>query len=50
MALIPLWDAFAFLIWLASFTRRSLRWRDGEYYIRDGQLVPVSAPDKIPTT
>jgi ceramide glucosyltransferase len=41
MPLIPVWDAFAFLIWLASFTRRSLRWRDGQYYIRDGQLVPV---------
>ena len=39
--LIPLWDAFAFLIWLASFTRRSLRWRDSDYYIRDGQLVPA---------
>lgn len=45
MPLIPLWDALAFLIWLASFARRSLRWRDGEYYIRDGQLVPlVPAP------
>jgi len=43
MPLIPAWDALAFLIWLASFTRRSLRWRDGKYYIRDGQLVPVTA-------
>jgi ceramide glucosyltransferase len=41
MPLIPLWDALAFLLWLASLTRNSLRWRDGEYYIRDGQLVPV---------
>ena len=41
MPLIPLWDALAFVIWLTSFTRRSLRWRDGQYYIRDGQLVPV---------
>jgi len=39
MLLIPLWDAFAFLIWLTSFTRRSLRWRDSQYYIRDGELV-----------
>ena len=40
--LIPVWDAAAFLIWLTSFTRDSIRWRDGEYYIRDGRLVPVT--------
>lgn len=40
--LIPVWDAFAFLIWLASFFRKSIRWRDGEYYIRDGKLCPVN--------
>ncbi len=45
MPLIPLWDALAFAIWVASFFRTSLRWRDGEYNIRDGELVPVvSAP------
>ena len=36
LALIPLWDAMAFVIWLASFTRRSIRWRDRDYYIRNG--------------
>jgi ceramide glucosyltransferase len=41
LGLIPLWDALAFCIWVTSFTRKSIRWRDGEYYIRDGQLVPV---------
>jgi len=41
MALIPLWDAAAFLIWLASFLRTSIRWRGADYYIRDGKLVPV---------
>jgi ceramide glucosyltransferase len=41
--LIPIWDAAAFLIWLTSFARDSIRWRDGEYYIRDGRLVPVTA-------
>ncbi|MFY9841631.1 MAG: glycosyltransferase [Terriglobales bacterium] len=40
--LIPLWDAMAFMIWLTSFGRNSIRWRDGEYYIRDGALVPVT--------
>jgi ceramide glucosyltransferase len=41
LALIPVWDALAFVIWLTSFTRNSIRWRDSEYYIRDGRLVPV---------
>ncbi len=41
--LIPLWDAFAFTIWLASFFRSTVRWRDGEYYIRDGVLLPVTS-------
>jgi hypothetical protein len=30
----------AFFIWLISFMRKSVRWRDGEYFIRDGMLVP----------
>ena len=41
MPLIPLWDAMAFAIWLISFTRSSIRWRGGEYYLRDGRLTPV---------
>ena len=47
-ALIPLWDAVAFFIWLVSFGRNSIRWRDGQYYIRNGQLVPVTPPDVEP--
>jgi ceramide glucosyltransferase len=43
LGLIPLWDALAFFIWLTSFARNSIRWRDGEYYIRDGRLVPVTS-------
>ncbi len=43
IALIPVWDAFAFFIWLGSFFRRTIRWRDGEYYIRDGLLLSVSS-------
>lgn len=47
MPLIPLWDAMAFVIWLISFTRSSIRWRGGEYYLRDGRLTPVtSAPGR----
>jgi ceramide glucosyltransferase len=41
MPLIPVWDAFAFLIWLVSFLRSSIRWRGADYFIRDGKLVPV---------
>ncbi len=41
--LIPIWDALAFFIWVASFLRKSVRWRDGEYYIRDGMLLPVAS-------
>jgi ceramide glucosyltransferase len=43
MPLIPLWDAVAFLIWVASFARRSIRWRGSDYYIRGGTLVPASS-------
>jgi ceramide glucosyltransferase len=44
MPLLPVWDAVAFAIWLISFTRSSIRWRGADYYIREGQLVPVLAP------
>lgn len=43
MGLIPLWDAVAFSIWVASFARRSIRWRGSDYYIRGGTLVPVNS-------
>jgi ceramide glucosyltransferase len=42
MGLIPIWDAMAFAIWLASFARRSIRWRGSDYHIRGGTLVPVN--------
>ncbi len=44
MALVPVWDAWALLIWLLSFGRRSIRWRDIDYRIRGGMLVPVAPP------
>jgi ceramide glucosyltransferase len=40
--LVPLWDAVAFGIWAASFTRRTLRWRGQDYTIRNGALVPAA--------
>jgi ceramide glucosyltransferase len=43
MFLIVVWDTTAFLIWLASFLRRTIRWRQVKYYIRDGMLVPATS-------
>ena len=47
MWMIPLWDLVAFMIWVASFARNTIRWRGYDYYIRDGILVPVN-PGKTP--
>lgn len=41
LALIPVWDAVATVLWLTSFSRRSIRWRGHNYSIVDGNLVPV---------
>jgi ceramide glucosyltransferase len=41
MLWIPVWDGLACLIWLFSFTRKSIRWRGKNYFIRDGELVPA---------
>jgi ceramide glucosyltransferase len=43
MPLIPVWDALSFGIWLASFLRRSIRWRGADYYVGEGgALAPVA--------
>ena len=41
--LIPLWDALAFGLWLASFTRRRIRWRGVDYRLQDGRLVAAAS-------
>ncbi len=41
LALIPLWDGMASLIWLTSFTRKTIRWRGRDYLMRDGNLFPL---------
>jgi ceramide glucosyltransferase len=41
MPLVVVWDTLAFCLWLASFTRNTIRWRNQEYLIRDGLLEPV---------
>jgi ceramide glucosyltransferase len=42
MPLFLVWDATAFGIWLLTFGRRSIRWRNVDYRIRDGMLVPIT--------
>lgn len=46
MPAIPAWDALAFFIWLASFGRRSIRWRGSDYLLRDGRLIPVATVEE----
>jgi hypothetical protein len=42
MPLVVLWDALAFGMWVASFWKNTIRWRGGDYYIRNGMLVPAT--------
>lgn len=42
MPLIFVWDATAFVIWLLTFGRNSIRWRNVDYRIREGMLVPIA--------
>jgi ceramide glucosyltransferase len=44
IALIPVWDASAFVIWLVSFTRRTIRWRGVDYMLRDG-ILKLAVPE-----
>lgn len=39
MWLIPLRDAFAFVVWLRSFFPQRIRWRGREFLVRDKRLV-----------
>lgn len=41
MYLVPVRDAFAFVVWLTSFFKRRIEWRGAEYYIVDKRLVPA---------
>ncbi len=40
--LVPLRDALAFPIWLASFASNRIRWRGLEFTIEKGRLLPVT--------
>jgi ceramide glucosyltransferase len=41
MWLLPLRDAFAFIVWVASFFPQRIHWRDREFYVREKRLVPT---------
>jgi ceramide glucosyltransferase len=41
MELLPLRDAFAFIVWVASFFPQRIHWRGREFYVRDKRLVPA---------
>jgi ceramide glucosyltransferase len=40
--LLPLRDAIHFLVWLASFGSNHIRWKNVEYRIEKGRMVPLS--------
>jgi ceramide glucosyltransferase len=42
MWMLPLRDAFAFVVWLASFFPQQIHWRGQKFYVRDKKLVPAS--------
>jgi ceramide glucosyltransferase len=39
--MLPLRDAFAFIVWVLSFFPQRIHWRGQEFYIRDKRLVPA---------
>ena len=41
MWMLPLRDAFAFAVWVASFFPQRIHWREQEFYVRDKRLVPA---------
>ena len=42
MPLIPVWDAAAFVMWIASWRRNTIRWRGVDYFLREGRLVAAT--------
>jgi ceramide glucosyltransferase len=40
--MLPVRDAFAFVVWLASFLPQRIHWRDCEFHVRDKRLVPIA--------
>ena len=42
LELLPLRDAFAFMVWVASFFPQRIYWRGREFHVRDKRLVPTA--------
>jgi ceramide glucosyltransferase len=40
--MLPLRDAFAFVVWIASFFPQRIHWRGREFYVLNKRLVPVT--------
>jgi ceramide glucosyltransferase len=43
LVLLPVRDAFAFVVWLASFFPQRIRWRDKEFYVRKRRLISAAS-------
>jgi hypothetical protein len=39
--MLPLRDAFGFVVWVVSFFPQRIRWRDQEFHVRSKRLVPI---------
>ncbi len=42
--LVPVRDALAFTVWVASFFVSRINWRGSQFYVRKGRLVPIEPP------
>jgi ceramide glucosyltransferase len=40
--LVPVWDAFAFVLWFISLFWSRVRWRGMDYRVSGGRLIPVT--------
>ena len=43
LALLPVRDAFAFVVWLASFFPQRIRWRGKEFCVRNRRLISAAS-------
>jgi ceramide glucosyltransferase len=49
IALVPLWDALHFVVWLASFTSNHIVWGHLEYIVDRGRMTPTARSVDAPT-
>jgi ceramide glucosyltransferase len=46
--LLPIRDAFAFVVWLAGLFLNRIHWRGREFLVHDGRLIPVGSREAGP--